>query len=268
MQGQTETLRTLSWTLQTQPKKMDWTRAISRMRGFTFMVKVDADHIGTGFIVGGHDSTMAIVSAWHVIEPLYLSKDKFRRYIELHRATGGTIVKANAVGVSRIGIAEFDLGMVWVGPPMASDIVDSVLVACVKSQVHNGIVDVSGGGGILEVIAPPEYGLSDANASLEYLRESNLRPNETILGWIGYPTDALSNESGTVRVVSDTEIILSNPSTPGMSGGPVFDRDGRLAGVMSGYYDTSNEAFAIPISSIRKMYGIEQYGFPNGSLHA
>jgi len=46
---------------------------------------------------------------------------------------------------------------------------------------------------------------------------------------------------------------LDTPVTPGMSGGPVLDRSGRLAGLLYGVQSPTNDALVIPVSVLRSV---------------
>jgi S1-C subfamily serine protease len=55
----------------------------------------------------------------------------------------------------------------------------------------------------------------------------------------------VDNAHGTIR--------LDMPVTPGMSGGPVLDRSGRLAGLVYGVQSPTNDALVIPASVLRSV---------------
>jgi S1-C subfamily serine protease len=81
--------------------------------------------------------------------------------------------------------------------------------------------------------------------------------------WLaGFPHDT-QREAGTVLddglVVAAAHVVddaggtmrLDTPVTPGMSGGPVLDRSGRLAGLLYGEQSPTNDALVIPVSVLR-----------------
>ena len=59
-------------------------------------------------------------------------------------------------------------------------------------------------------------------------------------GLVVAPAHVVDDARGTIR--------LDAPATPGMSGGPVLDRSGRLAGLVYGVQSPTNDALAIPAS--------------------
>jgi len=163
---------------------MNWPYAIRIVKHITFKVLV-GEYEGTGFIVGSNGNTLMIATAWHVAEDLYNSTDKYSRYIELESAVGDMIIKANAVGVARFGTSNIDIGIVWVGPVFTQDGVDKILRGFAKSEVKDGILDLSGGGGIVEVTGSRK--LATDNASYNLLSRNQIEEGMDV-GWLGYPS--------------------------------------------------------------------------------
>jgi hypothetical protein len=52
---------------------------------------------------------------------------------------------------------------------------------------------------------------------------------------------------------------LANPVRPGMSGGPVLDGSGRLAGIVFGNELPTGEALAVPVSQLRRLIGADSF---------
>ena len=52
---------------------------------------------------------------------------------------------------------------------------------------------------------------------------------------------------------------LANPVRPGMSGGPVLDASGRLAGIVFGNELPTGEALAVPASQLRRLLGTNAF---------
>jgi serine protease Do len=62
-------------------------------------------------------------------------------------------------------------------------------------------------------------------------------------GLVVVPTHVVDDGHGTMR--------LDAPATPGMSGGPVLDRSGHLAGLVYGVQSPTNDALVVPASVLR-----------------
>lgn len=126
----------------------DWPDIVQKLERITFRVSTEHGH-GTGFVVQALQGTLTIATAWHVVEGLSEVKDKFARHVELIAASGTTKIEANAVGVARLGPVDSDTGIVWVGRPLSQQAVDNILTALAASDIAGGLIDLSGGGGVL-----------------------------------------------------------------------------------------------------------------------
>lgn len=236
-----------------------WPKIVQRVERITFKVSTETGH-GTGFVVQAFEGTLTIATAWHVIEGLSEIKDKFARRVELVSASGTTKIEANAVGVARLGPVTSDTGIVWIGKPFSTQGVDRILHALATSGMKDGLVDLSGGGGVLAIagdriaIAPDEL-------------PALLPPEEVSkgmdLGWIGYPSVAKDSPcffAGRLAGYLQTPslYLIDGTGIPGLSGGPVFDIHGRILGIVSAYLGPDKATMAgvlaaVPIAAVNKM---------------
>ncbi len=234
----------------------NWDYAIRIVKHITFKVYV-GDFDGTGCIVGTTGNTIMVATAWHLVEDLFQCEDKFSRYIELESAVGDMVIKANAVGVARFGSIENDIGIVWVGPVFSSEGIDKILQGWAKSKITDGALDLSGGGGIIEVTGNRKP--TTDNTTYNFLSRNQVSAGMDV-AWLGYPSvasDALCLFRGVISATSlDTQMYLVDGTViPGLSGGPVFDVKGNIIGIVSKYLgdqDTSSGLIEIaPVSELK-----------------
>jgi len=236
-----------------------WSEILQRIERITFRVSTDLGH-GTGFVVQAHEGTLTIATAWHVIEGLSKVKDNFARRVELVSASDTITIEANAVGVARLGPADSDTGIVWIGKPFSSQAVDRILKALAASEISGGLIDISGDGGVLTI--------SGDRTAIEPNEIPTLLPREEVIkgmevGWLGYPSVASESPcffSGRLAgyLQSPLLYLVDGTGIPGLSGGPVFDDHGRILGIVSAYLgpDTATMAgvlAAVPIADVNRM---------------
>ncbi len=219
----------------------NWPDILQKVERITFRVSTDLSH-GTGFVVQALENMLTVATAWHVIEGLSQVTDKWARHVELVAASGTTRIEANAVGVARLG-ADSDTGIVWVGSPMSAQSVDKILKALVASGMVGGLVDLSGGGGVL-AISGDRTAIAPGDIPALLPREEVVKGME--LGWLGYPSVASESPcffSGRLAGYRDNPFmyLVDGTGIRGLSGGPVFDEHGRVLGTVSEYLgpDTS-----------------------------
>lgn len=237
----------------------DWPDIVQKLERITFRVSTEHGH-GTGFVVQALQGTLTIATAWHVVEGLSEVKDKFARHVELIAASGTTKIEANVVGVSRLGPVDSDTGIVWVGRPLSQQAVDNILTALAASDIAGGLIDLSGGGGVL-AMSGDRMAISSNDIPPLVPREEVVKGME--LGWLGYPS--VANESpcffsGRLAGYLETPLLylVDGTGIPGLSGGPVFDHQGHVLGIVSAYLgpDTATMAgvlAAVPIADVIKL---------------
>jgi len=187
-------------------------------------------------------------------------KDKFPRHVNLFAASGTIVIEAMAVGVARLGPEGSDTGILWVGKALPSHAVDGILKALAASGIVGGLLDLSGGGGVIKVSGHREPTLS--NETFCFL------PGEQVIkgmdvGWLGYPV--VAHESPcffSVKIAGFHQTprlyLIDGTSIRGQSGGPVFDDHGRILGIVSKYLGPDAATMgvllgAVPIVDIDKM---------------
>jgi hypothetical protein len=214
----------------------NWPKVVKSIETTTFKVSTNFGH-GTGFIVQAFNERFTVATAWHVIEKLATIKDKYARYVKLHSADGATIIEANAIGTARLGPDGCDIGIVWIGNPFNSEGVNELIIALNKTGIIGGELDVSGGGGVLNISGGRTEFLPEAIPAL-LTRKEVVKGME--LGWIGYPSLASDSPcffSGRLSGYRQSPFayLIDGTGIPGLSGGPVFDNAGRIIGIVSQY---------------------------------
>jgi hypothetical protein len=236
-----------------------WSELIPKIEHFTFKLSTEFGH-GTGFIVYSHDDTFTVATAWHVIEGLSKVKDKFARRVELKAASGTVTIEANAVGIARLGPEGSDTGVLWIGKPLSTQAVDKILKALARSEIKGGLLDISGGGGIVAITG--ERKLIGADAMLGLLPRHAVTKGMEV-GWIGYPSVASNSPcffSGRIAGYLESPLmyLIDGTGIPGLSGGPVFDEQGRVLGIVSAYMGPDKATMAgvlasVPIADVDRM---------------
>lgn len=237
----------------------DWPDIVQTIEPVTFRVSIGQTW-GTGFVVEAFELTLTIATAWHVIEALSTVKNKFARHVELVAAYGTTKIEANAVGFARLGPPDTDTGIVWIGQPMSQKAVDKVLMNLAASDVCGGLIDLSGGGGVLK-ISTDRKAISSTKIPPLMPREGVVKGME--LGWLGYPSVAHNSPcffSGRLAGFRETPLLylIDGTGMHGLSGGPVFDNRGHVLGIVSEYLgpdaDTLTGMLAVvPIVDVIKL---------------
>lgn len=165
-----------------------------------------------------------------------------------------------AVGVARLGPEGSDTGIVWIGKALTSHTVDEILIALADSGIVGGLLDLSGGGGVINI---------SQNWKSNLFAESNsfLPKNEVVkgmgVGWLGYPSVASESPCFFSGMISG---FLQNPhlylidgtSIRGQSGGPIFDNNGQILGIVSKYLGPDSSTMAgllgaVPITDIERL---------------
>jgi hypothetical protein len=236
-----------------------WPETVEKVERITFRVSTDDGH-GTGFVVEADEGNLTIATAWHVIEGLFEVKDKFARRIEMVAASGTTKIEANAVGVARLGPADSDTGIVWVGKPFSSQGVDRILKTLAASGIPGGLLDLSGGGGVL-AISGDRTTIESGDIPALLSREEVVKGME--VGWVGYPSVASESPcffSGRLSGYLQAPFLylVDGTGIRGLSGGPVFDERGRILGIVSAYLGPDTETLTglmavVPIADLNKM---------------
>jgi hypothetical protein len=236
---------------------------IQKLEGITFKVETNTDK-GTGFAVLGRlrdlDNTLTIATAWHVIEDLYKATDKWKRYIKITAASGAITIEANAVGVARLGPDGSDIGMVWIGKALSSESVNSILKALAESGIPRGLIDLSGGGGIIKT---SPYRRGAASDAIVYTLHREQVVKGMSVGWLGYPSVAPDSPcyfsgriAGFLDHLTPPMYLIDGTGIKGLSGGPVFDDYGRILGIVSSLIvgDKSSRVLAVvPIDAVNLM---------------
>ena len=245
---------------------MTWSNAIKKIEKITFQIWVKADDnseewdLGTGFIVDVNQSSFTIATAAHVIESLFYKTDKFARLVELRSGVGDMCIRANAVGVCQLGCEDTDVGLLWVGSALSQEEVDEILMKCVKSDTQSGILDLSGGGGVIRVTGSRP--ISDIQDSYS-LKINNINMNMDV-AWLGFSDDVIQNYTGVVCgfIRPPLRYLANVAECPnGVSGGPVFDVKGNILGIVLGNIKDENSGnqhqnksmVIAPVSQLQKM---------------
>jgi hypothetical protein len=123
-----------------------------------------------------------------------------------------------------------------------------------------GLVDLSGGGGVLAISGDrTTIATSDVPALLP--RKEAVKGME--LGWLGYPSVASESPcffSGRLAGYLNNPFmyLIDGTGIPGLSGGPVFDNHGRVLGIVSQYLGPDTTTMggilaAVPITPVHEM---------------
>ena len=239
----------------------NWPEIVQNIERITFKISTANGH-GTGFVVQAHEGTITIATAWHVIEELSKIEDKFDRHVKLVSASDSTEIDANAIGTARLGPDGSDTGIVWIGSPFSTEAVDGILKAMVDSEITGGILDLFGGGGVVAI--------SGGRTEISFNEIPKLLPRDEVIkgmeiGWLGYPSVADESPcffSGRISgyIKSPLLYLVDGTGIPGLSGGPMFDDQGRVLGIISQFLgpDTitmSGVLAAVPIEDVNKMCG-------------
>lgn len=241
-----------------QSQQEAWNDTIEKIERITFKVSI-GDNRGTGFVVQAHDGRLVIATAWHVIKSLAEIEDKWARHVKLFSASDTTTIEANAVAMVRLGTEASDIGLLWVGNALSQKAVDDILKALDASDIKGGTADLSGGGGVIT--------FSGTRKAIEPSDIPALLPRKEVtqgmeLGWLGYPSVASNSACffpGTLagNAKSLPLYLIDGTVLSGLSGGPVFDNQGRIIGIVSRYKSDeptqSGLVTAAPVSAIIKM---------------
>ena len=232
-----------------------WSSSIQSIKHLMFRVCV-GENQGTGFIVDIAGENMLFATAWHVISEFEDYTDKHARYVELYSTVGDFVIRANAVGIARFGYKENDIGLMWIGNPLKQQWVDRILQswAEVGTSVAGGHLDLSGGGGYVEVSGSREP--SKQNRSYKFRAKTEATVGME-LGWLGYPscleTGELCFHKGTLSTVCKdyNNYLIDGADVMGMSGGPVFDIEGGIVGIIGGrVYDPDTYCGWVKVAAI------------------
>lgn len=192
---------------------VEWITAVERAQRITYRVRA-GDETGTAFVASigrpnGPDFRTLFVTAWHVVEGV-LKND---RILDLTRFDGLVVgdVCTGPCEISPIGPRAWDLGVIQ-------------LVTRVP--------------------------LADVSDMLPVVLETAL-PAGAEVGWLGYPGITAPGSCFFRGVVAGHRpdapyYFLDGTALPGVSGGPVFDRNGLLVGVLAAYLPESAEGVSIP----------------------
>jgi S1-C subfamily serine protease len=194
--------------------------------------------------------------------PVYNAEDIYEQYcgavfyIRALQDDGTLLATGSGVVISTDGLAATAYHVIAGAEQVEAVLHDGSVVTGIEVRGYDELTDA----GILKlpVAVDPETGDAQPYEALT-VREPKVRPGEQVFA-IGYPlkntpiiTEGIIN-SPDAEINGRSRILTSAEVVSGMSGGPLIDRHGRLAGVISGSLRTmDNIHLAISTEDLRNV---------------
>jgi len=206
--------------------------AISRVETAIYNISVGSVR-GTGMLVHAFNGILTFVTTWKIVEELANATDKHARKVSVNSSIAKRSIESNAIGVARIEDPETNIGVVWIGRPFVSKEIDMIIGALASIGTKNGLLDLSGGGGITRL----EGELRLTTKDFTPITTSSEPTLQSKLVWMAYRPNDDRSECAHLCTVSELNgedsYLLEESFIPGSEGAPVFDFNGNVVAMIS-----------------------------------